>query len=106
MKERANANGSILPNGVNEGVLVVSLHAGGQAEKGGLQMGDVIIECESRKIKNADEFVDVLNEEFLLKKNLRVVVLRGKKRKEDSTKYSTRSALITDLFCAAREAFT
>ena len=78
MKERANANGSILPNGVNEGVLVVSLHAGGQAEKGGLQMGDVIIECESRKIKNADEFVDVLNEEFLLKKNLRVVVLRGK----------------------------
>ena len=78
MKERANANGSILPNGVNKGVLVVSLHAGGQAEKGGLQMGDVIIECENRKIENADEFVDVLNEEFLLKKNLRVVVLRGK----------------------------
>ena len=41
-------------------------------------MGDVIIECENRKIENADEFVDVLNEEFLLKKNLRVVVLRGK----------------------------
>ena len=36
---RANANGSKCFYWCSEGVLVVSLHAGGQAEKGGLQMG-------------------------------------------------------------------
>eukprot|EP00943_MAST-04B_sp_MAST-4B-sp1_P009303 g9303.t1 len=78
LKERANLNDSILPRNIEKGVLVMSLLPGGQAEKAGLQMGDVIIKCENKFIGTADEFVDVLNDEFLLKKSLKIVILRGK----------------------------
>ena len=106
MKKLANVNGGILPTGVNERRFSCIFAHCGQAEKGGLQMGDVIVECENRKINNADEFVDVLNEEFLMKKNLRVVILRGKKWKENCIKYSTRSPLIRNYVVLVIENFT
>ena len=41
-------------------------------------MGDVIIKCENKFIGTADEFVDVLNDEFFIEKSLKIVILRGK----------------------------
>ena len=81
LRERANANDSILPRNIEKGVLVMSLLPGGQAAKAGLRMGDVIVKCENKYVNTADEFVDILNDEFLLKKSLQVTILRGKNGK-------------------------
>ena len=78
----------------------------GKPKKGGLQMGDVIIECENRKIENADEFVDVLNEEFFAEEKSSSRGFAGKKWNEGSTKYITRSTLTNELLCAAIEVST
>ena len=59
----------------------MSLLPGGQAAKAGLRMGDVIVKCENKYVNTADEFVDILNDEFLLKKSLQVTILRGKNGK-------------------------
>jgi len=65
-----------LPN--KEGVLVNRVMEGSAAEKGGMKRGDVIIQFEEHKVKNARDLQDVVSGTKPGKK-VKVVVIREKK---------------------------
>ena len=62
---------------VDEGVVVTEVRGGGAARRGGLRVGDVVLEVNRARVKDADEATDLVTQAQATQKPVVLLVQRG-----------------------------